>query len=100
MASADHTRGNMDISSQEATWRGFLKGSVWGSMIVSLLVAYLVLAIPLGLHWFIALVLCAGAGIVGGMLMGMGGAWIATVVGLAGLAIIVQILIGVFGLLL
>ena len=39
-----------------------------------------------------------GAGIAIGMIMGMGGAWIATVVALAGLAIFIQLLIFLIGL--
>ena len=93
MASADYTRGDMDIAEQERTWDGFIRASVWGSGIVALMVAYPTLAIVLGINWFVALVLCAGAGVVGGLLMGMGISWIATVVGLAGVAVVIQILI-------
>jgi len=74
MASADYTRGQMNIAEQERTWDGFMRASLWGSAIIMLVIAYAVFAIPLGLNWFVALILCAGAGIVGGVLMTMGGA--------------------------
>ncbi|MEM7768106.1 MAG: aa3-type cytochrome c oxidase subunit IV [Pseudomonadota bacterium] len=93
MASADYTRGEMNISEQARTWDGFIKASVWGSAIIFLAVAYATLAVAMGVNWFVALILCAGAGIVGGVLMNMGGAWIATVVGLSGVAVVIQLII-------
>ena len=44
----------------------------------------------------VALVLCAGGGIVIGLGMGFGGAWVATIVGLSGLALFIQLLIVLF----
>lgn len=93
MASADYTRGSMDISDQSSTWRGFITASLWGSAILLLVIAYLTFTLALGMHWLIALVLCAGAGLIGGVLMGMGGAWIATVIGLSALAVFIQVVI-------
>jgi len=95
MAAADFSRGKMDIESQKRTWQGFLAASQWGGLIIVLAVAYMVFTLAIGINWFVALILCAGTGIVGGLLMGMGGAWMATVIGLAGLAIFIQILISV-----
>ncbi len=100
MASADYTRGDMDVSEQQRTWDGFMRASLWGSAILMLVIGYAVLAVALGLNWFVALVICAGAGIVGGTLMNMGGAWLATVVGLSGLAVLIQFIITVTGALL
>ncbi|NBC21421.1 MAG: aa3-type cytochrome c oxidase subunit IV [Alphaproteobacteria bacterium] len=95
MAAADYTRGEMDITTQERTWDGFIKFSVWSGFITILAVAYMTLTLATGMHWLIALVLCAGSGLVGGLLMGMGGAWIATVIGLSALAIFIQIVIAI-----
>lgn len=99
MASADYTRGKMDISEQSRTWSGFLTGTVWGTGLLLIIVAYLTFTLTLGMHWMVALVLCAGAGIVGGLLLGMGGTWLVTVVGLAALAVFVQVIIFIAGLL-
>jgi len=93
MASADYSRGEMDIAEQERTWDGFMRASVWGSAIIGLVLAYATLAIPLGMNWFVALIICAGLGIVGGVLMNMGGAWLATVVAMSGIAIVFQLII-------
>lgn len=93
MATPDYTRGEMDISDQENTWKGFITASVWGSAIIMLIVAYATFTLTMGMNWIVALVLCAGAGIVGGLLMGMGGTWLVTVLALTGLAVFVQIVI-------
>ncbi len=99
MAASDYVRGEMDIEDQKNTWAGFMTASLWGGLITTLVLAYATLTIALGMNWMVALVLCAGAAIVGGMAMGMGGAWIATVVGLAALAVLIQAIIGAVSLL-
>ena len=93
MAPSDYTRGEMDISDQSSTWKGFMAATLWGSAITCLILAYVTFTLALGMNWMVALVVCAGAGLIGGLLMGMGGAWIATVIGLSALAVIVQITI-------
>lgn len=93
MASADFTRGQMDIREQQRTWSGFLRGSLWGSLILMLVLAYLTFTLAIGLNWFISLVIVAGLGLVAGVALGMGGAWIATVVALSALAVFVQAVI-------
>ena len=93
MAAADYTRGEMDITTQEQTWDGFIRFSLWGGLLTIMAVAYMTLTLAAGMNWLIALVLCAGSGLVGGLLLGMGGAWIAAVIGLSALAIFIQILI-------
>ena len=99
MAPSDYHRGEMDISSQSATWKGFMLASTWACLIVILLVGYLVFTLTLGMHWLVALSLCAGAGIAAGLFMGLGVAWLATVVAMAALAIVVQVIITVVSLL-
>ena len=93
---SEYTRGEMDISNQKATWDGFMTASYWGSAITALILTYITLPVAIGLNWMVALVICAGLGIVGGLFMGMGGAWIGAVVGLTVLAIIVQVFIMLF----
>lgn len=98
MATADYTHGEMDITEQSNTWSSFLKVSVWGGMIVMMIVAYATFTLTMGMPWIIALVLIAGAAIVGGLAMDMGGAWVASVIGLSALAVVVQIIIYITGL--
>lgn len=50
----------------------------------------------MGMNWIVALALCAGGGIVIGLGVGFGGAWVATMIALSGLAIFVQLLIMLF----
>jgi len=93
---SEYTRGSMDITDQKSTWSGFMTASVWGSAITMMVVTYITLTLAIDMNWMVALVLCAGAGIVGGLFMGMGGAWLGAVVGMVVLAVIVQIIITVF----
>ena len=97
MASSEYTRGEMDIAEQTRTWEGFLTATLWSSFIIALLVGYSTLTVALGMHWVVALGICAIGGVVGGLLMGMGSAWLATVVMLSALAVIVQVMIMLFG---
>ena len=98
MASGEYTHGDMDITDQTATWDGFITGSVWGGMMIILSVGYAVLAVAIGLNWMVSLGLMAIVGFGAGFLLNMGGRWMATVVLLIGLALIVQLFIGLFGL--
>lgn len=93
---SEYTRGEMDITDQKSTWDGFMAASVWGTAVTILILAYITLTLAIGMNWMVALVICAGLGIVGGLVMGMGGAWIGAVIGLVVLAVIVQIFIGIF----
>lgn len=97
MASQEYHRGEMDISGQKATWDGFITGSVWGSLITIMIVGYATLAIAIGLHWIVSLGLMAIVGFGSGVLMNLGGRWMATVVVMIVLALIVQAFIWLFG---
>lgn len=98
MASQDYQRGQMDISGQKATWNGFMLGSVWGSLILTLIVGYAVLALAIGTNWIVALGLMAIVGFGAGLFMNLGGRWMATVVVMITLALIVQAFIWLFGM--
>ncbi len=93
MAVSDYNHGEMNIADQEATWRGFLNFSLWSGLITALILGHAILAIAIGMHWLISLSLMVLAGLAVGALMRMGGAWFATVGGLAALGILVQIII-------
>ena len=77
-----------------------MKGSMWFGIITMMIVAYATFTLTMGMPWIIALVLIAGAAIVGGLAMDMGGAWVASVIGLSALAVVVQIIISFVGWLL
>lgn len=98
MASSEYTRGEMEIEAQSKMYLGFMKASMWGALILLLAVGYMVFTLSVGMNWLVALILCAGAGIAIGVGMSLGGAWIATVIGLAGLALVVQLLITLFSM--
>lgn len=100
MASNDYTRGEMKIESQKAMFDGTMKAGAWGAIITLLIVAYSTFTLSIGMQWMVALALCAGAGVVIGLGMGFGGAWVATMIALSGLAIFVQVLIILFQMLL
>lgn len=93
MAGSDYTHGDMDVSEQARTWEGFVNFTLWGSGLIILVVAYATFTVAMGMNWIVALGLCAIGGVLGGMFMRMGSAWIAAVIGLTGLAVIIQIII-------
>lgn len=96
MASGEYTRGEMKIDAQSSMYSGFMKASAWGCLILLISVGYMVFTLSMGLNWLVSLIICTGAGIAIGVGMGFGGAWIATVVALAGLALLIQLLIALF----
>jgi hypothetical protein len=96
MAASDYTHGEMDIDSQKKMYSGFMKAGAWSGILMLLALGYATLALSVGLHWLVALVLCAGAGIVIGLGMGFGAAWVATVIGLSGVAVFIQVLVILF----
>ncbi len=99
MASHEYHHGEMDISDQASTWKGFLAVSLWSGLIIILSVGYATLAVAVGMNWMIALGIMAAVGIIVGLLLNMGGRWMATVVLLVILALIVQTFIWLFGVL-
>lgn len=96
MAESNYTHGDMNVSAQSGMYSAFMKASAWGSLILLISVGYMVFTLSIGMNWLVSLVLCAGAGIAIGAFMGMGGAWIATVIAMAGLALFIQLLITLF----
>jgi len=93
MATSDYQKGSMEVGDKHAMFDGMIRWSAWGSVIILAALAYSTLTLSMGMNWLIALALTTGGGIVAGLVMGFGGAWIATMVGLAALAVIIQIII-------
>lgn len=98
MAASDYTRGDMNIDAQKSMYVGTMKAGAWGAIITLLAIGYATFTLSIGMPWLVALVITAGAGIVIGLGMGFGGAWVATIVGLSGLALFIQLLILLFQL--
>lgn len=98
MAASDYTRGEMNVDAQESMYVGTMKAGAWGAIITLLMLAHATFTLSIGMPWLVSLVICAGAGVVIGLGMGFGGAWVATIVGLSGLALFVQLLIFIFQL--
>ena len=71
-----------------------------GSLLIILTVGYATLAVAIGMNWMIALGLMTVFGIVSGLVMNLGGRWMATVVLMVVLALVVQLFIALFGLVL
>lgn len=99
MAASEYHHGEMDIKDQKATWDGFLTFSVWGSLIIFLSVAHAVFTISLHIHWAVSLGILTVVGIGAGLLMNMGGRWMATVVLMLLTGLFVQFMIWLFGVL-
>jgi len=97
MATHEYHRGEMDIRDQKATWDGFITGSVWGGLLIILMVGHAVLAIAVGLPWAVSLGIMAIVGFGAGGFMNLGGRWMATVVVMIVLALLVQAMIWLFG---
>lgn len=95
-----HTDAYMDMSSRRGMWKAFGHFTTWGSMLLVLTIGYATFTLTMGIPWIGALIGFAAFGIAGGLLMGMGGAWIATVIGLSVLAVFIQVLIWLGSLLL
>lgn len=91
--SGDYVRGEMEITSQKNTWEAFVKVTTWSAFIIVLVLAYATFTITMGMHWMVAMGLLAIVGIAGGLFMGMGSAWIATVVGLCVTGVVLQLII-------
>lgn len=79
---ADYTRGEMNISGQEHTFSGFVRITLWSSMLLGLLVFYLTLVFAAGADWMTSLIGVAVLGYVLGLVTSMKTAWNITVGGM------------------
>lgn len=98
MATHEYKRGEMDIRDQKATWDGFIAGSVWGGLALILVLGHATLALAIGMNWAVSLGLMTILGLLAGLLLNLGGRWMATVAALVVLALVVQGFIALFGL--
>ena len=99
MAASEYHHGEMDIHDQKATWDGFIRGSTWGGLILTLMIGHAILAVAIGLHWAVSMGLMTVVGIAAGLFLNLSGRWYATMVILIGLGLFVQFMIWLFGVL-
>ena len=93
MATGDYTHGEMNVEAQEAMYDGTMRAGMWGALIILLGLAYSVFVLSIGMNWMVALGVCVAGALAIGFGMGLGAAWVVTVIGLAGLAVFIQILV-------
>jgi len=99
MAASEYHHGEMDIHDQEATWHGFIVGSTWGGLIIALMLGHAILSVAIGIHWAVSLALMAFVGFGAGIVLNLGGRWMATLVILILTGLFVQAMIWLFGVL-
>jgi hypothetical protein len=88
-----HTDAYMDMEARRAMWRNFGVVTLWTCMLLTLILGHAILTLTMGVNWLGSLILFTVLGVAGGLLMNMGGAWLATVFGLVILGLVVQGLI-------
>ncbi|MBU6406544.1 MAG: aa3-type cytochrome c oxidase subunit IV [Alphaproteobacteria bacterium] len=74
VAHGDHD-GGMDIADQKTTFSGFLAATMWGSALIAMAVAGLVVAFALGAGWFAGVAVYAVLGVLAGAVLRLPGAW-------------------------
>ncbi len=80
-AHAEAPRGAMNIQDQKETFHHFVAFSLWGTLLVIMLVALLTVAFAMNFGWFAGLAAWAVIGVVAGVLMRMSGSWWVLVIG-------------------
>jgi len=88
-----HTDAYMDMAAKRNMWTAFGTFVAWGSLILMLTVGYAVFTITMHIPWIGAMIGFAAFGIAAGLFMNLGGAWIATVIGLCVLGLFIQLLV-------
>lgn len=82
--STEYHHGEMNIDEQARTFSGFMRTTVWGCALLAVLLTFLTLHYTfVGLDWFVSLGISIVLGVVIGLLLGLKGAWYATLIGLA-----------------
>jgi hypothetical protein len=85
-----HTDAYMDMAARRGMADAFGHIITWGSLLILMVVGYATFTLTMHVVWIAALIGFAVFGVLAGLVMKMGGAWQATVVGLVVLALIVQ----------
>jgi len=88
-----HTDAYMDMAARRGMSEFFGHVVTWGSMLLLTVVGYAVFTLCMHITWVAALIGFAVFAVLGGLVLNMGGAWLATVAGLFVLGLLVQGLI-------
>lgn len=76
-----YEHGHMDVTAHKAMFDGFIKATEWGCVSLAMLLGLTVFAFAMGLGWWTGLAVWVLIGVAAGFLMGLGGAWWATLIG-------------------
>lgn len=81
--SSEYHHGEMNVDEQARTFSGFMRTTVWGCALLAVVLTFLTLHYTAaGLGWFVALGISIVLGVLIGLLLGLKGAWYATLIGL------------------
>lgn len=83
VATSDYSHGDMNVTEQSRTLSGFLRVTVWSSLVLIVVLLFATLNFAVGMGWFVSLGIAFAVGVLLGLALGMKGAWYATVVGIA-----------------
>lgn len=93
--SSNYNRGDMKVDAQGRTFSGFMGGTVYGGVMVALVVIMPTLVFAVGMHWLSALVATVILGFILGAVLKLKGAYY---VGLIAVSALVAIFCAVLGL--
>lgn len=88
-APGDYDRGEMEIEEQSDTFSGFMRVSVWSSLLIIISVLFFSLVFAAGAPWLPSLIGSIAVGAIGGFFLGMKGAWYGSLFGLTVLGLVV-----------
>ena len=93
MASTDYKRGEMEVTSQQGTFGGFMTGTVYGGAAIVYILLFPICMFAVGLGWLPSLIAAVVVAFLIGIALKLKGGWYVFVVGLA---ILTAILSAVF----
>ena len=79
---SDYTHGEMEVTAQEGTFKGFMGMTMYGGALVALIVIMPTLVYGVGLSWPLALIATLIVGIIIGIAMKLKAQWYASIIGL------------------
>lgn len=79
---SDYTHGEMEVTAQEGTFKGFMGYTIYGGALVALVVLMPTLIYGVGLSWPMALVTTLVLGIIIGIALKLKAQWYASIIGL------------------
>jgi len=97
MASTDYKHGEMEVSSQQGTFGGFMTGTVYGGSAIVYILLFPILMFGVGLNWLPSLVASVIVACIMGVALKLKGGWYVFVIGLGVVtAIITAIITAIF----